>query len=97
MNGERVSVPELVIGGAIGNVADEELLGVPPALPLVVAQLNLKEKPLQMLSTQFILQQLSEVRIIWSASYAIQEPSHLHFPAVEIVFPIEVANCLLRC
>ena len=50
MNGERVSVPELVIGGAIGNVADEELLGVPPALPLVVAQLNLKGKPLQMLS-----------------------------------------------
>ena len=54
LNGESLpkllQIPELVVSGAIGNVADEELLGVPPALPLVVAQLNLKEKPLQMLS-----------------------------------------------
>ena len=37
-----IYAPELIISGAISNVAHKELLGVSPALPLVVAQLNLK-------------------------------------------------------
>ena len=35
------TLPELIIRGAISNVANKELLGVSPALPLVVAQLHL--------------------------------------------------------
>ena len=35
------TLPELLISGAISNVANKELLGVSPALPLVVAQLHL--------------------------------------------------------
>ena len=35
------TLPELIIRGAISNVANKELLGVSPALPFVVTQLHL--------------------------------------------------------
>ena len=93
-------LPELVISGAIRDVAHEELLGVPPALSLVVAQLNLEiihcrcfPHFIYSLTTQMKV----DSRIFWFASNDVQEPIYLHFPAVEIMFSIEVANCLLRC
>ena len=38
----RELLPELIISGAVSNVAHKKLLGVSPALPLVVTQFHLK-------------------------------------------------------